>query len=345
MIQPGHRAGIGYGEWKKPWDRMSESEKRNEVMLRVKTNIERQQQTEYGSLELQSGWARWREDVVDMGMSWSSLFQMGDSLVGFMLRSVYGTAVTPSRVAKWSDEEDGMCKMCKNKLGTIQHILSGCRVALSQGRYTWRHDKVLREIHNQLQYHLKHRVNIQNRRLTAKKKHTEFVSVGEKIAAPRKKTNREVGILNEANDWVLEVDLGKQLKFPDFIAGKQFRCRPDIVFYSMSVRKVVWWELTCPVEERIAESQIIKVKRYEELEAACKMNGWSCHNTAIEIGARGCVGESMRTAAAAVGIRGRPLRKLIRDVGRQAVFCSKWIYWWSGRSDWVLKDVEPVSSK
>ena len=33
------------------------------------------------------------------------------------------------------------------------------------------------------------------------------------------------------------------------------------------------------------------------------MNGWSCHNQAIEIGARGCVGENMRKAATAVGIR------------------------------------------
>ena len=31
-------------------------------------------------------------------------------------------------------------------LGTLQHILTGCKVALCQGRYKWRHDQVLREI-------------------------------------------------------------------------------------------------------------------------------------------------------------------------------------------------------
>jgi len=46
----------------------------------------------------------------------------------------------------------------------------------------------------------------------------------------KKKKSLDVGILHEANDWVLkvEVDFGKQLKLPDFIAktqdGKGFRC-------------------------------------------------------------------------------------------------------------------------
>ena len=32
------------------------------------------------------------------------------------------------------------------KVGTLDHILSSCKVALSQGRYRWRHDTVLREL-------------------------------------------------------------------------------------------------------------------------------------------------------------------------------------------------------
>ena len=33
-----------------------------------------------------------------------------------------------------------------NEEGTLNHILSGCKVALSQGRYKWRHDEVLKNI-------------------------------------------------------------------------------------------------------------------------------------------------------------------------------------------------------
>ena len=72
--------------------------------------------------------------VIETDMSWHTLFNYGDSLIGFMLRAVYGTLVTPALAAKWSEVEDGMCKLCNEKLGTVPHILAGCPGALSQGR-------------------------------------------------------------------------------------------------------------------------------------------------------------------------------------------------------------------
>ena len=36
------RAGIDFGDWKKPWEKMSEKERQREVMARVKGNIERE---------------------------------------------------------------------------------------------------------------------------------------------------------------------------------------------------------------------------------------------------------------------------------------------------------------
>ena len=35
---------------------------------------------------------------------------------------------------------------CVEEKGTLHHILSNCRIALSKGRYKWRYDQVLREI-------------------------------------------------------------------------------------------------------------------------------------------------------------------------------------------------------
>jgi len=92
-------------------------------------------------------------------LSWHILFKYGDSLTGFMLSAVYGTLLTPSMVSKWSEDEDGKCKLCEERMGTIQHILAGCKVALSQGRYRWRHDKVLKQISEQVVFHCDRRVN------------------------------------------------------------------------------------------------------------------------------------------------------------------------------------------
>jgi len=38
------------------------------------------------------------------------MFKMGDSMVAFALRAVYGTVVTPALKSKWDESEDGNCK-------------------------------------------------------------------------------------------------------------------------------------------------------------------------------------------------------------------------------------------
>ena len=55
MVQPLGRAGIGCGEWKTPWEKMSEREKQREVLHRVKENIRKgPKKIEVGSLGMQS---------------------------------------------------------------------------------------------------------------------------------------------------------------------------------------------------------------------------------------------------------------------------------------------------
>ena len=149
-------------------------------MVRVKENIEREREVQVGSLEQQSRWGEWRELVLKTDMSWHTLFNYGDSLVWFMLSAVYGTLLTPSLVAKWSEEEDGKCKLCEEKIGTIPHILAGCRVALTQGRYRWRHDKVLRQISEQVAFHCNRRVNSSKNKMDRGVQGVEFIPAGKR---------------------------------------------------------------------------------------------------------------------------------------------------------------------
>ena len=338
MVQPAKRAGIGFGEWRKPWEKMNQRERQQAAIERVKENLHRERVVEYGSLELQSGWSRWREDVLTLDMSWNSLFKMGDSLVGFLLRAVYGTLVTPSLALKWNEEEDGICKLCRTEVGTAQHILSGCKVALEQGRYTWRHDKVLNQIHGQVAYHIDKRVNNPKRPTRSRNGEIPFVKAGVKgKEVPKRQYRSGMGILTEAKDWVLLADVNGKLKFPSEVATT--RLRPDLIIYSTSIKRIVWWELTCPCEERISAAHELKLDRYSELQVECQENGWSCYNMAVEVGARGVVAESMKKAATAIGMTGRALKKLVKDVGEEACHCSKWIYWLSGKSEWERRDV------
>ena len=79
---------------------------------------------------------------------------------------------------------------------------------------------------------------------------------------------------------------------------------------------------------------------FSELQVECQENGWSCYNMAVEVGARGVVAESLIKAAAAIGMRGRAQKKLVRDVGMEACHCSKWLYWLCGKMEWDRRDIE-----
>ena len=235
MVQPHHRAGIGFGEWQKPWERMSERERQRAVMERVKKNIEQEAAVECGSLELQCRWAAWREEVLAMDMSWHSLFNMGDSMVGFVLSAVYGTLVTPSLASKWKEDEDGTCKLCTDAQGSVKHILAGCPVALSQGRYRWRHDKVLRQIADQVKFHCTRRVNNPKRSIERTKEGINFVLAGGGTKTNKTKSDGDFGVLSEAKDWKVLSDLDCQLRFPAEIA--ETRLRPDLILYSKCLEK------------------------------------------------------------------------------------------------------------
>ena len=67
-----------------------------------------------------------------------------ESRIKFLTRTVYDLLQTPASKNKWY-EEDERCNLC-NEIGILNHILVGCKTTLSQGRYTWRHNKVLQEL-------------------------------------------------------------------------------------------------------------------------------------------------------------------------------------------------------
>ena len=339
MVQPHLRAGIGFGEWKKPWEKLSDKEKEKAIMERVTENLNQERQTQYGTLEMQSRWVEWRDEVLALDMSWNNMFKMGDSMVGFALRAVYGTLITPALASKWNEDEDGNCKLCNlGNPGTIRHILSGCPVSLQQGRYRWRHDKVLKQIEGQVAYHVEHRVNNPRRSTKIREEDIKFVGAGCRTGGRQKNANwKDMGITNHAKDWKVMSDLGQQLKFPSEIADT--RLRPDLIIYSTAIKRVIWWELTCPSEERISDSHEIKLDRYANLQVDCQSNGWSCYNLAVEVGARGFVAESLSKAARMIGIRGRALKKLTREVGEEALHCSRWIYLLAGKKEWEYRDV------
>ena len=86
-------------------------------------------------------------DVTDLEKKsnvWSRIiFSMPAGQLSFLLRAGTDCLPTPMNLSRWKIHVDPSCCLCLSKLCTTNHILNCCPEALSQNRYTWRHDSVL----------------------------------------------------------------------------------------------------------------------------------------------------------------------------------------------------------
>ena len=63
--------------------------------------------------------------------------------LSFVLRASSDTLPTEVNLRRWNIQCDAKCDLCDSPRPTTAHVLNGCPIALSQHRYTYRHDLVL----------------------------------------------------------------------------------------------------------------------------------------------------------------------------------------------------------
>ena len=69
---------------------------------------------------------------------------MPQILLSFCLDATYDTLPSPSNLYRWHIAPEAVFFLCSKHVCTLAHILRACRVALRKGRFTFRHDAVLR---------------------------------------------------------------------------------------------------------------------------------------------------------------------------------------------------------
>ena len=252
---------------------------------------------------LQGRWTRW-ENILQRDLSFNKLFSTSPRLLSFTLGSTYDTLASPSNKKRWGLSDDESCVLCSASKCTLRHVLSACKVSLSSGRYRYRHDLVLKSICHTLQLHI-------NQNKTSKQPVREIHFVKEGSLTASNKRSRVDGILSRANDWILIGDIGKQLKFSGHIF--QTSSRPDIVIFSNKERILIIIELICPSEENMAYWNAEKTGKYAFLVAACRKAGWNVTFFAVEVGARGFAGASLKVCLASLGVVGFKLRTALND--------------------------------
>ena len=199
--------------------------------------------------------------------------------------------------------------------------MSNCSVALYGGRYTWRHDRILKYIvstceeivtkYNATPHSVKPTTNVR------------ILRKGQPAPTKAKKETRRC-ILGVGNDWTVMCDLTTQLVVPEDIAITSLR--PDIVMMSRKSKAVILCELTCPWEENAEWAHERKLAKYEELKNQMMDNGWSVRLYAVEVGCRGFASRTLRGFLKDMGCSNRNIKKTGKDCCEAAERSSVSIY-------------------
>ena len=265
-------------------------------------------------MQQQGRWLKW-EAARNRVMKWSEIWQMEGYRLSFILRAVYDVLPSPSNLCRWGLRSDPGCTLCGGPVANLEHVLSSCQSALRDGRYTWRHDQVLRILAEELENKRR-----EKRKAKGGPVFMTFVRAGE--AGTRKE--EAAGVLAMATDWEMVCDVQGRCTFPREIVVTSLR--PDITIWSRQSRTVVLVELTVPWEERMEEAHERKNIKYQQLVEECQEKGWRVWCLPVEVGCRGFVSQSVWRALRVLGVIGKHRRKLIGQLSKGAESASCWIW-------------------
>ena len=167
--------------------------------------------------------------------------------------SVIDTLNTNANLCRWGKKISDKCKHCGNK-ETLHHVLNSCQTALQDGRFTWRHDNLLRYLIDLIHEGIKK---------------TEAQIFADLDIPPFKKTGAST-IPNECT---------------------QTNLRPDICVLWKNLRKILLFELSVPFELNIDKAHDYKTQKYTPLLTDLEENGYDVTLICLEIGSRGFVSQ------------------------------------------------------
>ena len=303
------REGLGMRK-EKLYSKCSTKEQRTMIVSTVREKEEERRVVEMTQQSKQGLNLRW--EVPHRQIKSNELLKMSDDNFKFLIKSVHDLLPTPANKNKWFGTSE-MCLLCGEN-ATLNHILSGCRVALGQGRYKWRHDKVLKEVASSIET----KIAENSKKQEVEKKRVQFVKAGEKCI---KQPLHQESYFSSAKDWKMSVDLKGGLKIPVGVCSTNLR--PDIILVSSKTKQMGIVELTVPIEDRIEISGELKRNKYEKIVTEGMQNGWKVRCWSVEVGCRGFPAISMSRFLKDIGYPGGQRKKAVEAIGNAAENASK----------------------
>lgn len=275
-------------------------------------------------LALQSVWTHWADKSSPFDLSWRNLiWGPGPRIISFVLNATINSLPTPSMLHLWGYTPEEKCGLCGAEKCTLFHILVGCDKALTDKRYTWRHDSVLATM---LQILVRSVIRHNASKLVPDRPAPiAFVSAGKAAAVKKHTPTNSKSLLKGANDWQLLIDFDKcRMLFPPIIVATSER--PDVVLWSARTKSVILGELTCPAEENFSKANTYKMDRYAILCEQIRDAGWKVSIRTFEAGARGFVGHRFPRFLRELGLSSKEARQACKDISLVTARCSYGIY-------------------
>ena len=238
----------------------------------------------------------------DTNLTWKSfLWGLPRGVAKFALNAGLNTLPTGDNLRRWGKRATDACKVCRGTgRQTLHHLLSSCSASLEQGRYTFRHDSVLRTISDFLRGKL------------------------------------EIGC-EMFSDLAGRGSRGSGTVPLDIIPTTQ---RPDIVVLNRADRRIIIFELTVPWDSNVENAHRMKMDKYAALVSDLEGNGYKVFLFCFEVSVRGQLTKANRARLKAFLYRAMPagrsdFMKLAASVSKAAllgsfsIFCARDEEHWS----------------
>jgi hypothetical protein len=135
---------------------LSLKDRRRSISADLAHDLDRKAVIHSMALSQQGSWTKWRSDVSPPDHKWQDLiFLNNPKIFSHYLNASINSLPSPNRLHSWGFIPSAKCPLCDNPKGTQMHIFSNCKTALTQGRYSWRHDSVLNCLELTLSQHIK----------------------------------------------------------------------------------------------------------------------------------------------------------------------------------------------
>ena len=219
--------------------------------------------------------------------------------MSFAIRCSTNTLATSDNLKRWGKRRVSDCPLCLN-IGTLEHILNGCPVALQQGRTTWRHNSILNHITAAM---------VQN-----------------------KPDNLE--IYSDLPDYCINGSTIPQ----DILTVSGSGSKPDLVIINRRDRKIVIMELTSPLEGNIEAAYQRKMTKYTPLKLDLEEKGYSVSLVPFEIGSRGYVSQRNRENLINIFVANKidyNVIKLCKELSKISLLCSFAIFHAYQSPSWI----------